>query len=676
MKESSRAGQVSSHRAAQVDNLERLGFRRFVARLAVAASGISAAISLVIQCVTTPARTVFARAGRAMLMGGPLLIVGLTQWLSGDSSDALLLGGLGLTVLLLGLFAYCEKRDVFVGSVVALCCLMVIAAATYYADVFRWHAAGPAELPLAASVFTRHELLVGRPNLGLSGYRGWRLTSASGPHTLSIDLAAASRIPLVSWMGANNGGPAWRELEAGSGPPLVEIDFTAPEQFVYRAVFVPNESSFDTLRGAIYLRSSTGEHECGHIALGRHEARSFEHANFCLDGDWARLTVEYAPALSTGSRQFDLVVGGFAGPVQARGAEILGLTSDGAVDLGPMMPTGATLKTSWGTRFPWERADNQEWLTTALPTADGWHLEATLPDGLPAGTRVWSSLYLEEGVSAKVLSAQWTRGEARPVANISRLAMGYAHPNLLGHSVAAIGVAAIITAPTLVAAALPLGLSGFLVLLTGSRAALATVLVILVAWVGGKVSRKLWRRSGITGRISVASLLVCATLLAGFGLFRLGADVRWSPVDVGANDPSGASERLAIWRLALSEIARAPLSGAEGTFAEAWTAAHPGEAPVLHAHNGLLDLGVRAGLPGVLAGLVPLILVISSPVGGRARAVLAVLALLLLNGLDATYMVPTVLAPLAFAAFASWRNHRVASSGLAELEPREQPRCR
>lgn len=607
-------------------------------------------------------------------MGGPLLIVGLTQWLIGDSPDARLLGGLGLTVLLLGLFAYCEQRDVFVGSVVGLCCVVVVAAATYFADVYRWHAAGPEELPLAASILARHELLTGRPNLGLAGYRGWELTSASGPHTLSIDLAAASQVPLVSWMGANEGGPAWRELEAESGPPIVQIDFAAPEQFVYRAVFVPNEVNFDTLRGAIYLRSSTGERECGHIALGRHEARSFEHSNYCLDGDWARLTVEYAPALSTGSRQFDLVVGGFAGPVQARGAEVVGLTSDGAVDLGPLMPTGATLQITWGTRFPWQRADNQELLTTALPTADGWRLQATLPDGLPETTRVWSSLYLEEGVSARVLSAEWTGGEARPAANISRLALGYAHPNLLGHSVAAIGVAAIITAPTLLAASVPLGLSALLVLLTGSRAALAALLVVLVAWVGGKILRRLWRRIEFLGRVLVVSLFVCSILLAGFGLFRIGADVRWSPVDVGANGASEASGRIAIWRLALSEITRSPLSGAQGTFAEAWTAANPGDAPVLHAHNGLLDLGVRAGLPGVLAGLVPLILVVSLAIGGRSRSALAVLALLLLNLLDATYMVPTVLAPLAFAAFARRREPTIALSGLADYEPPGRPR--
>lgn len=638
-------------------NESRRQVKRFLSRIAVAASGLAPFASLCVLLPVVHARTVAARAGRALLVGSPILLVGLIQLLMGDLADAALIGGLGLTIVLLGLFAFCEIRDVFAGSVIGLSGLVILAAVIYYADTYRWHSGGPSEVALALSVLQGNEVLTGRSNLGLAGYRGWEVASSDLPLTLTVDLATDSRFSQAAWLGANGGQPAWKEVGAGSIPPVVQMEFERADQFLYRSVFLPNELGPDLLRAQVDLRSANSESLCGHIALGRHEAGAFSHSDYCIDQDWTRTTVEYLPSASSGSKQFDLVVGGFSGPIQARNPKLFKVDSGKQEDVGPMMPTGATLQLSWASRFPWVRSNSRELLVTATPNLEGLSLRAELPNALPVGTRLWTSIILEPGGSARVVGLEWAGGEVHPTPNISRLAMWYSHPNLLGHSLAALGIMGVLTAPSVFLTAVPLALAGALVLLTGSRTALATLLLVSVAWVAARFLSKRRSRLSMVPRKWRAFLLLCSLVLIGAGLYLVGADVRWSPVDVGANAATSGGDRLAIWQFALGQIIHAPLVGQGMAFASAWVQAHPGDTPIFHAHNGLLDLGVRAGLLGILAGVTTVVFLVTSSLVDRSRALFGLLALLMLNLLDSTYMVPTVISPIAFAAFSRPREN-------------------
>lgn len=181
---------------------------------------------------------------------------------------------------------------------------------------------------------------------------------------------------------------------------------------------------------------------------------------------------------------------------------------------------------------------------------------------------------------------------AAPVNPFPRQELWFGHPNLLGHSAALGGLAFAAFPGALAVSGAGLLASLYVVLSSGSRAALAALLI------GAFVlfTLRARRAHGARWRATALVTAVVALLVAGYVM-----------VIGGARADNGQVPRTLIVETAVDAMMSRPLAGLgpdASAFEDFWRARNgPPAAPVTHAHNWWLQNGVTHGLPGLAAGV-------------------------------------------------------------------------
>lgn len=240
------------------------------------------------------------------------------------------------------------------------------------------------------------------------------------------------------------------------------------------------------------------------------------------------------------------------------------------------------------------------------------------------------------GLAVRDLSVRPSGSERELVPlNEQRWSLGYGQPNLLGHSAATAGAAIAVLAAAPAVQGLGLVAALVLVLQSGSRAAL----VALVAFVA------LFVLAGRGRRLKIVLPLAAAAAVLGVVVFAPQIAERFLSFQDGNSVP-----RSEIRSTAVAVLEQRPLLGLGAqSFRSFWAEENAGWANVApsHAHNFVLQLAARYGIPGLLAGSAFLLLLARYAwQRRRVRGLLLLVPVLVMNFFDFTLFFPGVLATL------------------------------
>ena len=233
-------------------------------------------------------------------------------------------------------------------------------------------------------------------------------------------------------------------------------------------------------------------------------------------------------------------------------------------------------------------------------------------------------------------------GAAGPRPRPARTQAWFGHPNVAGHTLVAIAV--MVTAGTAMGPwSIPVMTLAVLgTALTGSRSAFAVLVVVGFASLAMTLLTR--RRSAAAVRVGLVGVAVVVALGV---IVALAVELR--SVDAGAD--ADAVSRVAIWRAGVAAIGERPWrgwgsEGAPGALSEALAQVEAGVRRVDHAHNLWLELGLRFGLPGILAAIWWSAALVRLAVRVGPMASLAVVLVLALNLIDVTLWVTYVWLPV------------------------------
>jgi len=570
-----------------------------------------------------------------------LILASVTQACLGRGDRALELASFAALTAAAPLFRTLDLRTVASLAVAGVVVITGVSLAVSYVSTNRWLTSWSDADRLRT--LTQPTVAHGTTQFNVSAFRRWALTSVSSTQQVHVDLDVMALPPGVAWQS----GPQRVPTEASVVRTSI-IGFSAPHQFAFRSASLDGALAERRFTASIVTRSADGVERCGLLYLGEHGARASSRIPLCVNDNWSLHAVSWhAPSDSTAGL-IDVILTGFSGPLEVATVTMTEHTERGDTPIAALAPIGVTLRTSWGLPFPWSRAAQQERFVTIAPEALGAAtVTVSLPDGLPAGTSIWTTLHVEPGGAVRVLGTTWEGGGARSVGTEQRLTLWFDHPNVLAHNTAALGVTAIGTLSSGITAVAVLMAAGSVVVLTGSRTALLAVLVGAVALAITKrrsVTSKLWR--GVATAVALVVIVSSVTLLAN------GSNPQVLP-RVLAFDQRSLSERVDIWMHAVSLGREHILTGSPVPFAESWAQRYPGREPVNHAHNGLIDVLAKYGMPGFV-GVVTAAFSITAMAwrSGRHRTLMAIGCLVTLNTFDATYVSTLTLVPLMLLALA------------------------
>lgn len=305
----------------------------------------------------------------------------------------------------------------------------------------------------------------------------------------------------------------------------------------------------------------------------------------------------------------------------------------GRAALGPLQPQGGALQVAWGAQ-PESHAGfsfvpTSQWQTLTLPADKGPKPAPTLSVALSAG----GGLRLQ----TRNVVVRAPDGEALAEAVSSpRQTLFFSDPNLAGHTLATLGLAFISLASPLWGA-LGAALSALNMLLTGSRAALAGLMIGILWLAWSWLPRN--RRAGLA--LFVLALGGGALLLAQV----------WGPLEsLRLLSLSEITSRSDIWETAWRAFLSQPWQGlGAGGFRAYWAGSHGGEA-VQHAHNYWLEAAASYGVLGLISALaLGLGLLALAFRWGGARAAGLVIGVLVMNLFDTTLSYAGVLLTLMLA---------------------------
>ena len=571
----------------------------------------------------------------ATALAALLLVAGL-QLAMGRSVRASELTAFAILLALSPWIVRIPGRAVRVLSLVALAALVGLAAYVLVIDLTRWRPVTARDATLSFLAPLGEPILTGRPRFELVRYRAWTISSDDAPRRFTVAWEPVSGGAGYLWQTSAN-GPEQEALEGG----VTRLSFASMGQFAFRSAASDEPLADRVFRATVMLRSAGRVPVCGAVSLGEHGARATARLEMCLDTEWTEAVVDWTAPADSATVLIDVILSAFTSPVDVRDVRLVELL-DGAVQpFGALAPTGVTLRLSWDTPFPWSRDSAKERFVTAVPLDRPTTLSLDLPDSVAAGTRAWTTLYVEQGLRVRLLESGWEGAAAHARSSIARLVLWFDHPNQLGHAVAAIGVAAAITASG-PAGSLTAGvLAAALILATGSRTALAALALGLVVGFLTRPRRPVgWRRHA-----SIAAF-VAVVLVAML--------VWWSaPSELPrALAPDGRSVVLRgdIWKHAFALARSHPWLGSDASFASSWSTAFADAPAVTHAHNGFLDALTRYGIAGTVAlGLAFASLAVRAGRSRVWRTAVVAATLFVLNLTDATYPSLWVLLPLLLA---------------------------
>lgn len=588
----------------------------------------------------------------ALVIAAPLLIPVPFQWFSGRSGSWLIWHSAALA--LFGIVCGGNRRWIVRGVFAGLALLSV---------------AGLATEPLRAKLLTEDSSTLQSAFRGVSRLeprtmywsvaKEWTVPEKTELAVLAFDVRRSAGSTGTDWY---RNSPAVHiepcseaEMEACSritiAPPSVETGSIA----VSRELDTRSPLANRRFRLTALIRSDQPQNTqgCSGLVLqevaGRYRG---ECAELELSTAWNSYQVEWQAPADTEGSEIRVLVNGLSGSY-----EIAGVTIEEGVpghwqELGPLEPQGLII----GVR-PLGSTRREANAHSIFPSPEWTPVNIVLPTkGSTHNGVLRINFQTEGGLGLEIRGLELREGEGGPkLAPIgaNRWALGFGQPNLLGHSAAVAGVvggALAGSAPLTVAS---LALAAFLIIRSGSRTALLALAIgalflLILRWRG-------WKRL-------VLLAMVSASALAAFTLWP-GVVQRFTAVQDG-----NVVQRTDIWRLAGQALVSAPLVGlGDEEFLDHWVRTESGwanSAPV-HAHNLLLQFGAQFGVPGAIAILLLLGLMLVR-LWKRLRwdGVALFLTLIVLNATDFSFFFPGVLATVLLAAG--------STRDAAEVTPRMQ----
>lgn len=573
----------------------------------------------------------------ALLLAAPLLLPLPFQWASGQTGLGLAIQALGVALLVFVCAG--ERRGAVLGFLAALAGLLVVGFGLQASTA---HMLASADAGIG-SYLTRTSRL-GPRDMYWSTAKEWRVDPSVGAVEVSLDLRLVAGSPGSDWYRYHPQMTiAPCEGPTGGGCSRIGVP-EAPQDArplnISRELDTGAPLAGRTFRLLASLRSETQQSTSGCEGLVLQE-NGGGYRGQCrvveLSGEWTPYAVEWtAPEGVTGS-ELRVLVSNIASAYEIADVTVEELTDEGWRSLGPLEPQGLQVAVR---NVGMGRQDTEA--HTLVPTEE-WESHRLVLDsaGLVADGLLRLNFQLEGlvGVEVRDLRVVPLGGsEALAPASEGRWNLGFGQPNLLGHSAAATGtaVAALAGAPWVQG----LGLLGAFVLVvqSGSRTALVALALFSLL-----LALQLGRR-----RFRVALLVGVVVAAAGVAVLAPAPLQRFSSLQDG-----NAVARSEIRAVAAAAMVQHPLTGlGERSFASYWveeSGGWPNLAPN-HAHNFVLQLGAQYGVPGLVAALAFLALLVRYAwVRRRWRGLLVFAPVLVLSLFDHTLFFPGVLGPLLVA---------------------------
>lgn len=587
------------------------------------------------------------------LWGGFALLLLPARLAVGDGHGALLVAAQASGGWLLG-FVVPSYRWVRVGLWVALLALAALATSERAVSYVAWLDSGPGE-----GLFRRFS----RNEITGEGVRAWTVPKDTTTLRLEADLELVGVPGGWNWARSNTGieiapiedGAAARiRVPRGGDPYLMKVfrdEDLAGRRF--RATVEVRAGSSpppDPLAGGcrglwLQVWGPGGGARCSPVDPGP---------------SWRRVAVEWVVPREAQAESLRVVLNDFDGAtLDLRDPRLDEWVDGGWQPRGPLLPGPPKLTIAWRTGgftshlLPDDLGRTEIQLDLTPPTTPNLvtvRLDSGAPDG---GSRLAVRRFaLSAGAGADDTAT------VRPKSLLGRQTLGFAHPNLAGHSVAVVGIGLLALTAAPIPATAAGGLALALVTVTASRAAMLATVLGIAALVALRV------RLRRTAWFVVGTLVLAGVVVVLLAIPYSPALQRLAMQGGITNEP-----RTAIWSSAVEALRSRPLRGlgsAPEAFARHWSEHGLGAERVAHAHNAWLHYAAVYGLPGLAATVWwsgVLALVAWRRWGGRGVVVVA--TVYLLNLFDTTLFHTGVLAPLLAFACAGPASPGTASKGVA-----------
>jgi O-Antigen ligase len=323
---------------------------------------------------------------------------------------------------------------------------------------------------------------------------------------------------------------------------------------------------------------------------------------------------------------------GFAQPIEVRHFMLEEFVNGIWRSVGPVLPTPATM------RLFWSDAPSKAVAELPLELEREWRSYSVAAEKFPTGAQTLTALLdvrprTELEVRRVKVAVPPDQVLPMPQAPLGRAALWFESPNLLGHSLLAAGLAVACIWPRSLLALLAAALSLWGITLTGSRAA-------LIAWVIGLIGVCGIATRGRERLVLLVAALLCASVF--LSMYGSQAVMRFQVSD-------GSIPRTEIWAAATHAILEYPLGLGTGQFQNYFLNVWPDQTAqaISHAHNLWLELGVRYGILGFLAGLcLTLALLELAWRFGTWQGLALLVPLLIMNFFDYTLFFPSIMTAL------------------------------
>lgn len=500
--------------------------------------------------------------------------------------------GQALVGLIAMVLVYVRKRDLFAATVVALGVLLSAECAQL------WITSGNLR-PNIAGATRLHSLRLSGPVDAVEGHGA----TESAFVTFRRPSHSTGRVVLQFYSRALDGPYGWDMLRSNAiesvrpGPLGATVRVAAKrtgDPYVLRRY--PLTRPATRLVGVVELRrvAPADSAPCGVVYLGETGGASGAQRHVCIDSRWRTISLTWQPPSSPPADTAAFVISGFRGTeYELRGMRVQrqGATEGRGTTELTGFPGGPWLRVSAST-------GNATQSSTPFSVTQKW-VRHTLKLDLPGTAQsLRAGIYLDAGRSIliRAVSLADHQGHRWRAERSGRTSLWYGTPNIAGHAGAVLAVAGAGTAVTPAAGLAVLALGVGVVLLTGSRAALAVLVVALAILLWRWSPARDWKRRvhGLG-----AAILVAAVIAGGAYVILAQSTARRA---AGTDVP-----RTSVWRSALLAIEAHPLAGLKGNaiaFSQ-WFATHNprSRAPVEHAHDFWLAMGSEWGIPGALAGV-------------------------------------------------------------------------
>lgn len=418
-------------------------------------------------------------------------------------------------------------------------------------------------------------------------YRVWK--TEPGADTLNLNWKAKLVSGNTNWDWQSRTQEDNLSLVTGA-KPYTQFKPKGPNPFIYRTLNQATSIAGLSIRSAIELRSSGEAENCGRLSLADRGASVGKSINICADKTWQVYTLDWLVPNETSNKYLTIVLNQFNSPLDIGELtlEVKGLNSPDWQVVETLAPNGASLRLNW--ENAWREDVLLEKRFLATPEWQDYSLEVnanSLKDageltGLFTGERDTTLAIKDVTVTSnKNISA--IAGQ-----NLRRLQLWFHHPNLMGHATVAITLAGLALSQALTTT-IPIILLGvFMIILSGSRAAMLTLGIGILLLLFFKSSTDPDRTKRLT---RIASLILIPVIL----LVTITQFEAFSRLAFGVG-------RLDIWAVAIQAIQQSPLFGIGfGNFPEFFETLRPNRAVVNHAHNLAFVYLSNYGLFGGLA---------------------------------------------------------------------------